>query len=137
MVKFCNPNKNTLHFVTDQATANNSNLIVAYRVSVGVRKREPACIRSHFPAFDCCCRIKSTPCRLASVHRRVGLSASKNARVGAPVKCALALFNATSCSIDRTYSFFVLNNAIRVLLWCQCWMTIGLLGHKMSIIQVG
>ena len=85
------PAKNMLHFRIAQERASNSSSMMAYRDSVSVRKREPAwmSVQVSLPVF--CCRTKPRPCLLASVHRRVGLLASKNERVGAVVRDSLTV----------------------------------------------
>ena len=82
-------------------TASSSNSIIAYRDSALDRNLEPACIRDHVsPVF--CCRTNPRPCRLASVHRRVGLVGSKYDSVGADIRDA---WKALSNSSDQTNSF--------------------------------
>ena len=85
-------------------TANSSSSTTKYRDSASERNRDPACTMSQ--ASACCCwRVKPSPWRLASVHRRVGLG--KYARVGADVREALAALKACSKSSDQTISFLV------------------------------
>ena len=95
--KLCRPLRISLHFMIAYATANSSNSITAYLDSVGVRKPLPACtINYWFVPGCCCCKTKPNPCRLASVHRRVGLLRLKYANVGTVVRCSFALLNACS-----------------------------------------
>ena len=105
MVK-CMPARNMWHLLMAHETANSSSSMIAYRDSASERNRDPAWTMSQ--ASACCCwRMKPSPCRLASVHRRVGLVGSEYARVGADVK-------AGSKSSDKTNSFLVRRSGRRV-----------------------
>ena len=85
-------------------TASSSNSIIAHRDSASDRNLEPACIRDHVsPVF--CWRTNPRPCRLASVHRRVGLVGSKYDSVGADTRDAFTAWKALSNSSDQTKSF--------------------------------
>ena len=92
------PGQNILHFITDLATANSSSSITAYHVSVGVRKWELACMRTHCPVADNCCKTNPNPCLLASVHKHMGFCTSKNARAGT-LPFLLMLFSISQCLI--------------------------------------
>ena len=48
------------------------------------------------PLLSCCCRTKPSPSRLASVHKRVALLASKKDRIGVVVSASFAAVNASS-----------------------------------------
>ena len=75
MGKCCKPARKRLHFITAHHTASISNSIVAYLDSLSVRKREPAWMRFHVVPLISCCKMKPSPYRLASMHKRVGLLA--------------------------------------------------------------
>ena len=102
------PARNILHFMMAQEIASSSSSMTAYRDSASVRKRDPAWMRAQVSSSVFCCKMNPRPCLLASVHRRVGLLASKKERVGAIVSDPLAVLNAWSWSADQMKSFFVL-----------------------------
>ena len=64
--------------------------------------------KCHLSVF--CCRMNPRLCLLVSVHRDVGLLASKNERVGAIVSDPLAVLNAWLWSADHMKQFFVLRS---------------------------
>ena len=124
------PARNILHFRVAQVTASSSSSMTAYRDSGSVRKRDPAWIRVQVLSAVFCCRTKPRPCLLASVHRRVGLLASKKASVGAVMRDSLAVENARSWSVDQMKSFFVLRrgrsgakSAATVSVLAKSWLT--------------
>ena len=81
--------------------ASSSSSIIAYRDSASDRNREPAWMRDQVSPV-CCCRTNPIPCRLVSVHRRVGLVGSKYASVGADTNDSFMAWKASS---DQTNSF--------------------------------
>ena len=93
MVKCGKPARNILHLMIAHVTASSSSSMTAYRVSASDRNLDPAWIRTQLSSCFCC-RTNPSPCRLASVHRRVALLGSKNASVGADVSDCFALTKA-------------------------------------------
>ena len=90
------------------ATASSSNSIVAYRDSASDKNLDPAWTKDQLS--PCCCwRMYPSPCRLASVLRRVGLVMSKKDKTGCMVRDSLAVWKAVSWLGDHTNSFLVLN----------------------------
>ena len=78
----------------------------------------------------CCCRTKPNPCRLASVHKRVGLLGSKKDNIGTAVSASFAAVNTFSWLSLHRKSFLVLsrglsgvNNVATVLILEDNWLT--------------
>ena len=106
--RFCKPMRKVLYLFAAQAIANISNLMIWCCDSALLRKREPACMSTHWPVADCCCRMNPKPCLLASVHRWVGWETLKKLALGD--RCCLAVISNMSWSTVQLNSFFVLNN---------------------------
>ena len=84
MSKFCRSIINILHLFAVHATASISSSIMAKRDLALLKKRDPACTRTHLSVGDCCCKMNPTPCLLASV-------LAKKASVGLVSRCCFAV----------------------------------------------